>query len=245
MKGLNPVDNRGKHGEMVKSNFGSMDSEQMKFHFMANFVVLCFENDQLQTLLRPKVSAHGSDEWQLLGDLVRSNEELCDTQCRVMENFLGLKSFHSEQMQTHGPIEYDQFGLAVTTTFLTVILEHQVDLKKMYDYGIDRFGISALPKLGQNEKRLIDLGVELLRGSMRTSPVAFKLLPDKFTFPQLRHLFEVILESDFDKRNFRNKFNSKGYLVRLEEKDRFSSRKGAYKYRFNLEKYERTREFNI
>ena len=39
-----------------------------------------------------------------------------------------------------------------------------------------------------------------------------------------------------DKRNFRKKILSMGVLVKLEEKDKSSSRKGAYLYRFDKKK---------
>ncbi|MBS3776511.1 MAG: DNA mismatch repair protein MutT, partial [Bacteroidales bacterium] len=50
-------------------------------------------------------------------------------------------------------------------------------------------------------------------------------------------LYEAIHQRKMDKRNFRKKLLSHDFLERLEEKDKRNSKKGAYLYKFNEEKY--------
>jgi len=59
-------------------------------------------------------------------------------------------------------------------------------------------------------------------------------LPEKFTMRQLQKLYEVILDEKLDKRNFLNKINALDILVKLDEKDKNSSREGSFL--FNLMK---------
>jgi 8-oxo-dGTP diphosphatase len=54
----------------------------------------------------------------------------------------------------------------------------------------------------------------------------------------LQKLYEAILDKKLDKRNFINKINSLGILVRLDEKDTNESKKGAYLYTFDKVKYD-------
>jgi hypothetical protein len=56
--------------------------------------------------------------------------------------------------------------------------------------------------------------------------------------PQLQSLYEAIYQKELDKRNFRKKILSMGFLDKLTEKDKSSSKKGAFLYRFNPEKYQ-------
>ena len=56
---------------------------------------------------------------------------------------------------------------------------------------------------------------------------------------QLQKLYEAILDKKLDKRNFINKVNALDILVKLEEKDMTSSRKGSFLYQFDKEKYDR------
>jgi len=64
------------------------------------------------------------------------------------------------------------------------------------------------------------------------------LLPEKFTLVQLQDLYEAIYQRSIDKRNFRKKILSMDILEKLDEKEKETSRKGAWYYRFIREKYE-------
>ncbi|MBA4054045.1 MAG: hypothetical protein C0490_04970 [Marivirga sp.] len=55
--------------------------------------------------------------------------------------------------------------------------------------------------------------------------------------PQLQALYEAINEGPIDKRNFTRKILSLGILNKLEEKEKESSRKGAFYYVFDRNKY--------
>jgi 8-oxo-dGTP diphosphatase len=70
-----------------------------------------------------------------------------------------------------------------------------------------------------------------------THPIGFELLPEKFTLPQLQNLYEAIYDQPLDKRNFTRKILSLNVLNKLEEKEKESSRKGAFYYVFDEAKY--------
>jgi hypothetical protein len=80
---------------------------------------------------------------------------------------------------------------------------------------------------------------ELLRQKVSSHPIGFELLPQKFTLPQLQNLYEAIYETPLDKRNFTKKMLSLGILNKLNEKEKESSRKGAFYYVFDSVKYEK------
>jgi hypothetical protein len=78
-----------------------------------------------------------------------------------------------------------------------------------------------------------------LRRRALSKPIEFELLPEKFAMRQLQKLYEAILDTKLDKRNFINKFNSFDILIKLEEKDMSSSKKGTDLFKFDQEKYNR------
>jgi 8-oxo-dGTP diphosphatase len=84
---------------------------------------------------------------------------------------------------------------------------------------------------------MVQKALRRLRRKAGTQPVGFNLLPEKFTLPQLQRLYEAIYQVELDKRNFRKKILSMDVLEKMEEKDRESSKRGAFLYRFNEEKY--------
>jgi len=69
-------------------------------------------------------------------------------------------------------------------------------------------------------------------------PVLFELLPEKFTLPQLQNLYEGVYESLMDKRNFNRKVFSTGLLIKQNQKNKETSKKGAFYYKLDKRKYE-------
>jgi len=95
-----------------------------------------------------------------------------------------------------------------------------------------------MPQLIFDHSAMVDRALKKLQIRARTQPIGFELLPDKFTIPQLQGLYEAIYNKTLDKRNFRRKLLSMDLLEKLEEKEKESSRKGAWYYRFDANKYE-------
>ena len=53
----------------------------------------------------------------------------------------------------------------------------------------------------------------------------------------MQSLYEAIFQKKMDIRNFRKKVLSFGVLKKLDEKDKSSSKKGAYLYKFDYHRY--------
>ena len=86
-----------------------------------------------------------------------------------------------------------------------------------------------------------------LQGKVRYQPIGFELLPPKFTLSELQHLYEAILETGLDKRNFRKKVLGFDLLVPLKEALMFGRHCPAQLFRFDTVKYEKlkNRGFNF
>jgi 8-oxo-dGTP diphosphatase len=95
-----------------------------------------------------------------------------------------------------------------------------------------------MPRLIFDHTAMVGRALKKLQVRARTQPIGFELLPDKFTIPQLQGLYEAIYNKTLDKRNFRRKLLSMNLLEKLEEKEKESSRKGAWYYRFEPKNYE-------
>ena len=86
---------------------------------------------------------------------------------------------------------------------------------------------------------MVEDALRLLRYKVSTEPIIFNFFKEKFTLPALQDLYEAIFQMPLDKRNFRKKITSMGLLDKLNEKDKVNSKRGAFYYRFNPEKYVR------
>jgi len=76
-----------------------------------------------------------------------------------------------------------------------------------------------------------------LKAKVRYQPIGFELLPVKFALSELQHLYEAILETPLDKRNFRKKILSTGLLVELDEIQQDVAHRAARLFRFDDRKY--------
>ena len=92
-----------------------------------------------------------------------------------------------------------------------------------------------MPELAFDHKDIIDYAIKRLRERLEYTPIAFQLLSKKFTLTQLQKTYEVILNTDLDKRNFRKKMISLEILNEYEEFTKASSKRPARLYGFNDE----------
>ena len=89
---------------------------------------------------------------------------------------------------------------------------------------------------------MVKRALDDLQNQIKIKPVGFELLPEKFTLVQLQDLYEAIYQRKIDKRNFRKKILSMGILEKLDEKEKQTTKKGAYYYKFNEGEYKRLRQ---
>src|SRR5699024_12784835 len=68
-------------------------------------------------------------------------------------------------------------------------------------------------------------------------PIFFVLLPTNYIIPQITSLYEQVYDVELAKRNFVRKLRSTKVLIKQEEKDKSSSKKGAYYYQLNRDTY--------
>jgi 8-oxo-dGTP diphosphatase len=96
-----------------------------------------------------------------------------------------------------------------------------------------------LPKLVFDHNKMVEDAIKLLQYKASNQPIVFKFFDEKFTLTELQDLYEAIYQMQLDKRNFRKKLSNMNLLDKLDEKDKVNSRRGAYYYTFNKERYEK------
>lgn len=98
------------------------------------------------------------------------------------------------------------------------------------------FDINNLPALYSDHGLIIDKALENIRSIITLIPIAQELLPEKFTMGQFRKVYEIVLEKQFDRRNFQRKALSSEVVIQLDEVKGDSTYNPAILYSFNKEK---------
>jgi len=99
-----------------------------------------------------------------------------------------------------------------------------------------------LPELAFDHQQIVQAALKRLKNRIRYVPIGFELLPEKFSLTELQEIYEVILDKPIDKRNFRKKILSYGFLTELNQKQTGVSHRAARLYKFNQKQYEELKQ---
>jgi ADP-ribose pyrophosphatase YjhB (NUDIX family) len=192
---------------------------------------------ELKLLLIKRSFEPAMGQWSLAGGFVRADESLEDAACRVLCSLTGLSDLYMEQLYTYGDTNRDPGARVISTAYFALIGLHDLDPEIQEQNGAHWRSLSNLPELIFDHRIMVERALRELVETVKVRPVGFELLPEKFTLVQLQNLYEAIYQRSVDKRNFRKKILSMELLEKQEEKEKETSRKGAWYYRFNEEKY--------
>ncbi len=178
-----------------------------------------------------------SGQWSLIGGIVNPEEDLDVAAGRILKQFTGLEGVFLEQLTAFGKSERDPVGRVVSILFWSLIKLDSIQKDLVEEYEAHWYSLAEVPQLVLDHTSMLAHGITHLISNAKRSPLGFELLPEKFTLPQLLRLYEAIYGGKIDDRNFRKKILATGLLIRLNEKDKSSSKKGAFLYRFDQKRY--------
>lgn len=181
-------------------------------------------------------------KWSLAGGFVMENESLDQAARRILFNLTGLRGVFMEQSYTFGKVKRDPGARVISTSYFALIKIQDISKQKKEVYETQWRPVADIPELIFDHREMVDRALAELQFKLKFTPVGFELLPEKFTLVQLQDLYEVLYRRAIDKRNFRKKILSMNLLEKLEEKEKKTSKKGAYYYRFIPGKYESSRK---
>jgi len=173
-----------------------------------------------------------------MGGFMKKNETFDEAANRVLFKLTGFHDIYMEQLYVFSEVDRDPVERTISVAYYALINIKNHDKELIKRYSAKWFSISKAPKLIFDHDQMVKRAILRLRRRTTTNPVGFDLLPEKFTMRQLQKLYEAILDEKLDKRNFVNKINAMDVLVKLDQKDMSTSRKGSYLYKFDKEKYE-------
>jgi 8-oxo-dGTP diphosphatase len=200
-------------------------------------IIFGFDGQRLKALFVKRALEPEIGKWSLMGGFVKQNEDVNAAAARVLKDLTGLTDIYMEQLYCYGDVNRDTAGRVVSIAYFALIdiAGHSAELSA--EHNAKWFSFSEIPALVFDHKKMVQEAKERLQQKVANHPIGFALLPNKFTLQQLQSLYEAIYESTFDKRNFTKKILSLSILKKLDEKEKESSRKGAFYYVFDEEKY--------
>ena len=206
-------------------------------------VVFGFDDGELKVLLIQRALEPFKGKWALPGGFVHVDETLDDAVRRELAEETGLENVFLEQLYTFGTVKRDPRERVVSVAYYALVKLSDHHAKAATDAANAQwFPVSQLPKLAFDHADIVAMALTRLQGKVRYQPIGFELLPPKFTLSDLQHLYEAILGSGLDKRNFRKKVLGFGLLEALNESQVGGRHRPAQLFRFEADKYEKLKK---
>jgi len=201
-------------------------------------IIMGFRDNELNILIARRPFEPLKGGWSLMGGFVNSNESADEAAARVLNEFTGIDDIFMEQVKAYGEINRDLGERVISIAYYALVNIELFDTTLAEKYDAKWVRLSLLPELIFDHNKMVKDTINILQRKAAIKPIGFNLLGEQFTLPTLQSLYESIYQESIDKRNFRKKLMTMDILEKLEEKDKGSSKKGAYYYKFNKEKYD-------
>ena len=244
-----------------------MISHKIVPNISVDCVIFGFDFEKLNVLLverEMKDKKNGEiliKDHTLAGYHIFEDEDLDSAAARILKGLTGLDNIFLEQFGAFGQLDrvsspkdkmwldYINKGFAdrvVTVGYLALIDNTKVTLT-LKDRNVAWFPVSAVQEMEMafDHRYLFHTALEALQRKVKVEPIVFELLPDYFTISQLQKVYEAVLGTSFDKRNFRKKVAQMHYVIPLRKKQQGVPHKPAQYYLFSREVYEKTRKGRI
>ncbi|GEO02942.1 DNA mismatch repair protein MutT [Adhaeribacter aerolatus] len=212
-------------------------SGQTRFLIAVDCIVFGFDGEKFKVLLIQRGFAPERKKWSLMGGFIQPEESLEIAANRVLKQLTGLEGVYLEQLQVFGDPHRDPVERTLAVAYFALIDIQQYEKQINHEYNAEWFLLDEMPQLIFDHEQMVEAAKKRLRYKAALHPVLFELLPEKFTIPQLKNLYEGLYGTTFDKRNFSRKVLSTGLLVKQKDKDKGNSRKGAFYYKLDKQKY--------
>ena len=220
-----------------------------------DLAILTVEAGGLAALLmrRDDAAAVGGD-WALPGAFVHADVSLEDTARRTLAAKANLPGAYVEQLATFGALGRDPRGRVISITYLALIpvprlraaTDGRPDLA-LAPLSVPWAGEAGGPVAAQAPAQAPDGGAPLalafdhaeilgqtvrrLRGKIDYAPIAFELLPERFTLRALQEVHEAVLGRTLSKPPFRRRMLAGGRIAATGDHESGGAHRPAELYR--------------
>jgi len=199
-----------------------------------DLLIFTILDSELRILLVKRAAWPYENSWAIPGGFVRMDESLENAAKRELHEETGVTDVYLEQLYTFGEPDRDPRTRVITVAYIALIDSESRTLRASSDVSEAQwFSVKKLPALAFDHSTIVEYGLNRLRSKLEYSNIAYGLLPTEFRLSELQRVYEVILDRPIDKRNFRKKILSLGFLDSTGEKEISGAHRPAMLYRFN------------
>tara|TARA_R110001599_G_scaffold299847_2_gene504918 strand:- start:4880 stop:5617 length:738 start_codon:yes stop_codon:yes gene_type:complete len=212
-------------------------SEYERPSVTVDLVLMSVKEGQLVAMLQRRPDHPFKGQWALPGGFIALNESVDDTAKRLLLAKAQMEDCFLEQLYTFGETGRDPRTRVLSIVYFALLPLHRFEsaldgrpdlmLAKLTVPWTGETGGPILASdangetlaLAFDHAEILGLAVKRLRGRLDYSPIAFALLPRRFTLRELQMVHEAILGSELNKPAFRRRILDKGWIKATGKKE--------------------------
>lgn len=177
--------------------------------------------------------------WALTGGAIYNNETLEEGLLREIKEKTNITNADFIFSEIYSEVDRSPLMRMIGVSYIAVM-----DIKKANLVTTTKktrnaawFSIDDIPELAYDHNRVLNDAIKVLKTKIVSSDILKSLYPDGFTLPEIQKVYEAILDKNLDRRNFRKKMLSLGFIEDTGKTARFEGNKPAklYKFKKNVE----------
>ncbi len=203
-----------------------------RFLVSVDCVIFGFRHSKLQVLIHQRPYEPGMGELSLIGGFVKTDESVDAAAKRILTDFTGMDNVYMEQLAAYGEVERDPGERVISIVYYALANMDDATAALSNNNEAEWVDVDNLPQLCFDHNDMVRKARQIIGESFMTKPIGKYLMPRYFTLSLMQSLYESILGTNIDKRNFRRSISDKEYIQATDMIDKGSSRRGATLYEY-------------
>ena len=199
--------------------------------------IFTVDNGIVKVLLIKRNNEPYKDYWALPGGGLYNNELVLDGAKRELKEKTGITNVDLKMYKIFDKVDRSPIKRMIAIAYIGVIDKNKANLIKETNKTStsDWFDINSIPRLAYDYNEILSGAVEELKNMIQSTDILRSLFPEEFTLPELQQVFESILKTKYDRRNFRKKMINCNYIVDTNKTMTYKGKKPAKLYVLNKE----------
>jgi 8-oxo-dGTP diphosphatase len=153
------------------------------------------------------------ERWALPWRAPQTGETLEAAAVRVAEVALGERPIWTEQIGAFGDAKRHPSDSEISVAFVGLVPHETAAPSAGYTW----FPMRDLPPLSPRQRAIVEGATRTIQSRLDQAPVAFRLLPSKFTLSELQQMYELLLGKRLHKASFRRALQAAWLVEPAEE----------------------------
>lgn len=197
--------------------------------------IFTIDNGIVKVLLIKRTNNPYNGYWALPGGGLYNNELVIEGAKRELKEKTGLDSVDLSMYKIFDKIDRSPLKRMIAIAYIGVIDKKRAHLltETNKTSSSDWVDINNIPKLAYDYNEILNGAIDRLKELIQTTDILKSLFPSEFTLAELHQVYESILNTTIDRRNFRKKMINSGLVIDTNKTINYKGKKPAKLYVFN------------